>query len=347
MAVTLRDLGQHVGVSHTTVARALRGDRNVSDTVRNRVVKAARELNYDKVGRFGEKKIIAVCVMNVNVPICSSILKGAEDVLHANGYSVVVQSVGCEGRHPSEIIPMFRSRGIGGVILQQGMLFKDLSWLIDSIDSNFPIVLADCRLPHINTPFVVSDNFGGTVKLVKELVAQNCRNIAFIGLGVTFLSSVNERYEGYRAALEYCNLPVKDDLILLDRDDSFVNHPKYRSWLNGDVKVDGIVTANDLVFEIMVQHCMLERRPFLESCKFATFDYPVRGFSYPMPIIVAVQDTYRMGAKAAEIVVNLCESGKKCDVMQQLVLDVEIVRNVNSHMNTSALRIKAGQNSVL
>jgi DNA-binding LacI/PurR family transcriptional regulator len=342
MGVTLRDVGQKVGVSHTTVARALRGDRNVSEIVRQRVTKAARDLNYGKMNRFVNKKSIAVCVMNVNVPICSSILKGAEDVLHENGYSVVVQSVGCEGRHPSEIIPMFRSRGIGGVILQQGMLFKDLSWLMDSIDANFPIVLADCRLPHINTPFVVSDNFGGAVKLVKELAAQNCRNIAFIGLGA-FLSSVNERYEGYRTALEYCNLPVKDDLILLDSDEGFVNHPKFRSWINGDIDVDGIVTANDLAFEILVQNCLFEHRPFLEKCRFATFDYPVRVFSYPMPIIVAVQDTYRMGAKAAEIAVNLCESGKKCDVMQQLVLDVEIVRNVNSHMSAAVFGSKTAR----
>jgi len=337
VAATLRDLGQLAGVSHTTVARALKGNRNVSEVVRQRVVNAARELNYDKISRFDHRKSVAVCVMNVNIPLCSSIMKGAEDILHEHGYSVIIQSVGCHGRHPSEVVPRFRSRGIGAVILQPGMCLDNANWLLDSVGAGFPIVLIDCKLPYINMPYVVSDNFGGAVKLVKELASQNCKKIAFFGIGGIGLSSVQERLAGYRAGLSYCGLPVNEDLILTCNME-WTHHPKFLSWMNGSVKVDGVFTMNDMAFEFLVDKCMSENREFLGRCKFATFDFPVRGFHYPVPITVAVQDTYRMGADAAKIAIELCEGRKSSGKVRQEVLDIEIIRNVACPLNSSVVK---------
>lgn len=44
--VTLRDIAHHLGVSHTTISRALRNDLEISQEMRNRVQKAAREMGY-------------------------------------------------------------------------------------------------------------------------------------------------------------------------------------------------------------------------------------------------------------------------------------------------------------
>lgn len=349
MATTLKDLGKRAGVSHTTVARVLKGYRNVSESVRERVANAARELNYAKVDRFDAKKSVLICVTNVHIPLCSSIIQGAEDFLHRAGYSVIIQSIGAEGRKASDIVPYFQNRGIGGVILQTGAWYvnSNLDWLVDAVGANFPVVQVDCKLPYINTSHIVSDNFGGAVRLVRELVDQSCKRIAFLGIGEKELSSVKERLEGYRAALRCAGIPFDEDLMLMcDGDEDWASNPKLLSWINGKTQVDAIFTLNDMVFEWLVQKCMVENRIFLDKCSFATFDYPMRGFYYPMDIVVAAQNTYRMGFDAAQVVVELCEDKKNCPRIQQSVLDVEIVKNVKSLLNVSAQKAELAPQQV-
>ena len=48
MKVTLRQIAEKTGVSVNTVSLALRGMSNISDETREKVVRAARELGYQK-----------------------------------------------------------------------------------------------------------------------------------------------------------------------------------------------------------------------------------------------------------------------------------------------------------
>ena len=46
MPVTIRDLAQHLGISMAAVSKALNGYSDVSESTRQAVIEAARELNY-------------------------------------------------------------------------------------------------------------------------------------------------------------------------------------------------------------------------------------------------------------------------------------------------------------
>lgn len=45
---TMRDIGEHLGISHATVSRALRNDPRITEAVRIKVVKAANKLGYKR-----------------------------------------------------------------------------------------------------------------------------------------------------------------------------------------------------------------------------------------------------------------------------------------------------------
>jgi DNA-binding LacI/PurR family transcriptional regulator len=75
MAVTLRDIARHLGISHATVSFVLndRTDMGITDATRQRVLAAAQELGYRpnraaKALTTGRTEMVAVCVPSLTVP---------------------------------------------------------------------------------------------------------------------------------------------------------------------------------------------------------------------------------------------------------------------------------------
>ena len=113
-------VAQLAGVSVATVSRAIRGLPNVSPATRDRVLKAAEELHY--VAHPHASRLAAGRTMTVGmaVPLLTQwfftqVVAGAEAVLAANGYDVLLYGVPdprharlreyCRVRSPAPPIP--------------------------------------------------------------------------------------------------------------------------------------------------------------------------------------------------------------------------------------------------
>ena len=92
--ISLKDLATRLGVSIATVSRALRNSHEVSDELRERVQKLAKELNY-RPNPFAQSlrseapKVIGVVVPNLVAHYYSAVLDGIEDYASQEGYSVI------------------------------------------------------------------------------------------------------------------------------------------------------------------------------------------------------------------------------------------------------------------
>jgi DNA-binding LacI/PurR family transcriptional regulator len=75
----IEDVAKAAGVSIATVSRVATGSDRVSSTLRDRVLKAASELNFELNGK-GKAKIIAFILANRDVfnPFHAAIMVGAE-----------------------------------------------------------------------------------------------------------------------------------------------------------------------------------------------------------------------------------------------------------------------------
>jgi DNA-binding LacI/PurR family transcriptional regulator len=81
MAVTLRDIARHLGVSHATVSFVLnnRTDMGITEATRQRVIVAAQELGYRpnraaKALTTGKTEMLAVCVPSFRVPFYAELV---------------------------------------------------------------------------------------------------------------------------------------------------------------------------------------------------------------------------------------------------------------------------------
>ena len=340
MITGLREFAKVVGVSHTTVARALNGSNGVGSRTRQRVLRAAKELNFTPVRHPALKNVVGICVLNISSPCCSQIARGAEDELYRRGYSAAIQSVGVKGRNIAEASKMFQRQGIKGIILQPNCSKVEKRVpisILDLVDSKFPLVLVDRRFPEINSNFITSDNFRASFELVKALYNRGCRHIGFAGYEMQ-ASCHRERFQGYTAGLEFCGLQEKEDLILInDNFDKMGPNDKILSaWLHGDVKLDGILAIDSGIGGRLIQNFNSFDKPFFETCRLAEFDNQLPETYFPYPIISAVQQLYKMGTRAAQIVVDEIEQKKDGKPVQE-VLSVSIISESTRWEKESAM----------
>jgi LacI family transcriptional regulator len=92
---TIKDVAKHAEVSFTTVSHVLNGTRNVSDAVRQRVLKAVQELQYVPSGiarslKTNRTHTIGIIIPNNSNPFFAEVVRGLEDACFEAGFSAIL-----------------------------------------------------------------------------------------------------------------------------------------------------------------------------------------------------------------------------------------------------------------
>ncbi len=121
--VTIDDVAQRARVSVATVSRALRGMPNVSPHTRDRVLAAARELDYHpdpNASRLaaGKTRTVAMAVPSPSLWYSGQVVAGAEAVLSSSGYDLMLFAVPDEpARHRLLAGPHRLGKRVDGMIM--------------------------------------------------------------------------------------------------------------------------------------------------------------------------------------------------------------------------------------
>lgn len=215
MSVTIDDISKHLGISVSTVSKALNGYDDVSPRTRTRVVEATEQLGYYPNGaarslRRGRTDKIGL-LLNHPVKYLSDyvgdVMSGA--VLAADKLDQNLVLYSKEVRQAEELRRICRTREVDGLLL----LFDPSAAMIAVLKAEqTPFVIFGRISIHSNVSYVAPDNFTGAYKLTQHLIAEGHRRIAFTTrpqLGMTNES----RFDGYRQALRDSDIPLNRELI--------------------------------------------------------------------------------------------------------------------------------------
>lgn len=202
------------GVSTATVSRALRGLANVSPETRDRVLAAAKELNYvvsPSASRLasGKTRSVGVVTPYIGRPFFALVLEGAEEVLRGAGYDVLLYALPDEAERMAFFDRMPLRRRVDAVLVVtlpltelQSQQFRALGVPVGTVG------MALDGLPHVG----IDDQAAARVA-VNHLVNLGHERIAMIGGGPSahepnpFVAPV-DRTRGFRAAMTEAGLPV-------------------------------------------------------------------------------------------------------------------------------------------
>lgn len=200
---TIRDVAQLAKVSIGTVSRVLNGHKSVSGDVRTRVSGAIARLRYepDQVAqsmRLRVTRTVACATRDISIPGFGSIVKGAEEVLRAQSYTLLLAVTDDRKEREMELLRMFMKRRVDAVITTTSS--EDDSDLSEQLEKlKVPVVLLDRDLPE-NLDAVIVDHQAGLRAATEYLIEMGHLRIALI-TGRPTTRPARERIAGFRNAL--------------------------------------------------------------------------------------------------------------------------------------------------
>ncbi|GAA5161421.1 MULTISPECIES: LacI family DNA-binding transcriptional regulator [Amycolatopsis] len=298
---TIGDVAAAAGVSVATVSRVLNGGA-VRQATAARVWEAVTSLDYTpnaltKSIFAGRSSTIGVVIDDLTSPFYLDLMRGIDEVASANGSLVMFASTFHDpGREVAHVRTMDEQR-VRGLVVTSGASTDERTRRM--AEGGTPCVIIARSLPqpppHLHS--VKLDNRAAGRMMAEHLVSCGRRSIAVISSGPR--PSHTERIEGLRRGLGEAGLALPDDAIASADANSEVDEAMAALLVR---RPDAIVCLTGR--RTVAVHSALAARGlrFPDDLAFLTMDDFAWGPA--LGITVIAQPAYRMGQRAAELIVE-------------------------------------------
>jgi LacI family transcriptional regulator, galactose operon repressor len=248
-SVTSHDIAREVGVSQSTVSRALRGDPRVDPATAARVLRVAELRGYmpnasarSLVTR--RTRTIAVVVADIKNPFYPELVEALHEALGRSGYRMVLVNERTDTRGQSGLAELYRDGGADGAVFVSVTIEQRVAELLTT--SPVPSVLLNRDVAGADVDRVMADNPGGAAEVADLLYGLGHRRIGYIS-GPENTSTSRDREAGLSKALAQRGVPLSPELR---RVGEFTHHSGYQ-WatelLDRPDRPTAIFCANDVV----------------------------------------------------------------------------------------------------
>ncbi len=245
---TIKDIAKILGISPSTVSRALKDHPDISEKTKQAVREVARQLNYrpnlmaQKL-RTKRSNLIGVIIPQIVHFFFSSIISGIEDYAYEKGYTVIVAQSNENYQREVKNVQVLLDSGIDGILVSRTKETTDFSHFKEIMKNDIPIVFFDRSCPSIDVDKVVVNDEIAAYRATKYLLETGCRKIIHFS-GPENLVISNKRLTGYKEALREYGIPIDKKKII--KCDSFEDGQKItQQLLDKGVKFDAIFAVND------------------------------------------------------------------------------------------------------
>ena len=249
--VALRDVAAAANVHPSTASRALNAHtegRVNSETVA-RVREAALRVGYEPNSlarglRTSRTFTVGMLIPDLTNPLFPPIVKGIEDRLSQDGYTLVLANTNYDLDRETAIARAMVARQVDGLILATAR--RDEYPLVDDlVAAGRRVVLVNRTMEQPTVASVAGDDFVGIGLAVSHLVGLGHSEIAYVG-GDAEASTGLGRYEAFVWKLREAGLELDPDLVA--HADRFHEEPgaaAFAALLDRGKRFTAVVAAND------------------------------------------------------------------------------------------------------
>ena len=216
------DVARKAGVSGATVSRVFNRPGTVAAKTREKVLRAAKELNYHPnaiarnfvKGRSGNIGVVVPYIQGVHIfssYYFSEILSGIGEALKENGYNLLLFLHNAGHEEEDAYLKYFVGGKVDGCILLG--TYRNDGNLLKLKDSGCKFCLVNNYIPGSGISFIDADNLKGSYEATTHLINLGHRRIAFLNGPLRYANSV-DRLAGYSRAMKDNCLPVEKDCLL-------------------------------------------------------------------------------------------------------------------------------------
>jgi LacI family transcriptional regulator len=300
---TIYDVAKRAGVSTYTVSCVLNKSAYVSPQLTERVLAAVKELDYtpNAVARSLQTrstKTVAMLIPNVGNPFYANVVRGVEDRLRKDGYSLLIGNTYDEPAEQVRYLNLFKARQADAVLLfivPGGE--EDVAKLVAA---KRPVVCVGRVPKSFEADSVSANNVHGTQLAVEHLIAKGHRHIAIV-TGHTTLSTSTDRIEGWRRTLKKHKLPHGDSLIETADHTEAAGCEATHRLLERDGKITAIFASNFPLMTGVVRALRDRDIEVPKGVEVSSADDSDWLDIFSPPITTVAQPAYVMGERAADL----------------------------------------------
>ncbi|MBN2595909.1 MAG: LacI family DNA-binding transcriptional regulator [Marinifilaceae bacterium] len=217
-AITIIDIAKLLGVSKSTVSRALKDHPDISNATKEAVRMMAKQLKYKPNAvamslRHKKSKVIGLIVPTLSPFFFPSVIHGIENEVNKRGYNLMILQSNESYEREVHNVDILQSNNVEGILASVSRNTEDLSHFTNLIENNTPIVFFD-RIPKsIQADMVLVDDISGAYNAVEHLISIGKRKIA-ICLGNPNLLISSNRLNGYKKALKKHQIEINEEFII-------------------------------------------------------------------------------------------------------------------------------------
>lgn len=326
MRVRLKDIAKDLNLSKMTISKVLRGQTDISDATKARVLKRVKELKYipnisASSLRTGQTKTMGLVLPSFCTAYLSEVAEGIGHAVSAQGYGLLVTSSQEDADFEQRRIEVFLSLQVDALLIvslqETGTFFEQLQKT-----RKMPVIFVDHRPPGASQSYVsVHDEEVGRIAC-EHLIQSGCQRIAYLRGPRTAAGDM--RAKGYRQVLSERRLAVQPDMVVESmRPEESEYQRGYQAMerlLGRRGRPDGLMAYTDMLAVGAMDAACQHSVKIPEEMRFVGCgdDALLCGLKFPLTSI----DTAgrELGLKAGQMALRAISSGKSARPQRTLVL---------------------------
>ncbi|MDX9770044.1 MAG: LacI family DNA-binding transcriptional regulator [Tenuifilaceae bacterium] len=328
--VTIKDIARLLGISPSTVSRALKDHPDISQATKDQVNKLAAEMNYrpNPIAlslRNRRSNVIGVVIPEIVHFFFSSVISGINKVANEHGFSVMVSQSSEDFEKEVEVCETFRHSIIDGLLISVSKHTTEYEHLRRLDEEGIPVVFFDRMIEEFNADRVLINDYEGAFEATQYLIVEGRRRIMHFAGPQSRLIGKN-RLKGYLEAHRK-NGVVIDESLVINCDNFESALVQTQRIIDEGVKFDAIFTVNDFTAAGVVKTLVKNGIKVPEDVSVIGFGNDYMAEMIEPTLTTVCQPGFTMGEKAMQMLINRINSEKTLEPKTEVLPTKLIIRN--------------------
>ena len=333
--ITIKDIGKKLGISTSTVSRALRDMPDVNPETKTAVMELAKALNYQPnlvaLSLVTKRtKTIGVIIPSFTTYFYSEAISGIQEIAQNAGYHVMICHTNESYEAEKKNIQMMLSSRVDGIIVSITRETEDYKHLERLVEKGIPLVLFN-RICDLNVPKVQVNDYDGAYKATAHLIEQGCEKIAHI-TGPENLALCKQRLRGYLDAMNHYRKKIYENLIVYSDFSIESGMECAKELISKSIKPDGVFVVCDTAAYGAMHVFKKEGYKIPQDIAVVGFTNEPMSELFEPSLTTVAQPINKIGQTAAKMFIEMLEEGKDY-IPETRILNSELIVRNSSRRN--------------
>lgn len=326
--ITLKQIAETLGISITTVSKALKDYPDVSPKTRKAVLELAQSLSYTPNSfavnlRTKESRTIGLIIPEVVHHFFSNVINGIIDEAEKNGYLVIILQSNESLELEKKQVELLMQKRVDGIIMSLSNESNDDEHIRDILRKEVPFVMFDKISKLIPCSKVIINDQKAAYNAVNHLIQKGCRKIAHIRGPVNPQNAI-DRFLGYKKALEQNGIPFDSKLVYTCKNVTFEEGLAFGKQIEIEhPDVDGIFVITDLVAVGVLAHFNEAGIKVPEQVKVIGFSNWFMSQVITPKLSTVDQPSFEMGVQSFKLLLEEINTKKELHPFQPRTIELE------------------------